>query len=761
MSPAWRGRSACRSGIIGARHRGTAAGAYDQWRTVKAFTYAPSEIFGHHIRYVIPLFQRPYVWNEELQWAPLWADVAGVADAALTASTTAYGAPPVAPHFLGAIVVEASTFPTGYIAVKHVVDGQQRLTTLQLLTDAAQQVVLAQGDPRDAAGLRKLIHNDVDVAQDPSEVYKVWPTDVDQAAFRAAMDDDAVLDSEQARTPIGKAHTFFVEQASAWAHAQGPDQVTNRLRALSQTLHSHLKLVVIDLEPEDNAQVIFETLNHRGVELMAADLVKNLVFQVADRQRQDLRGLYDHHWKALDSDYWRAKISQGRLFRPRIDVFLQHWLTMRLREPVPADRIFTVFRDSVVKVAKPDMVELIRELAADAAVYASFETLSTTSVEGRFYYRVIRAMDSGVVSPFLLWVLRHGERISTEQRHRALQAVESWLVRRALVRATAKQVNLTMLDLLRAVTDDDVSPGEVGTVTEAFLAGQTSDSRYWPDDAAVARSLATEPLYTALVRARVRMILEALEDELRSSYGEGQPCPRNLTVEHVLPQGWREHWGADVEGDIAAQIQRDRVLHTLGNLTLVSGRLNPALSNRPWTDQDAVTRGVTSGKRSRLLEHSELKLNAELVAHEIGWTEADIAARAQRLAQVLTHIWPRPADAATPPGQMPTEVDPGPVDSVRSEEDFVVTSGHAGKYQALWAWLSDQVADDIPVTFNQVEEILGMDLPPSARNYLPHWYGYEGTALGRAIRDAGWKASGVNLTSERLTFVRDAGTPPG
>ena len=727
---------------------------------MKAFTYAPSEIFGHHVRYVIPLFQRPYVWNKELQWAPLWADVAGVADAALGASTAAFGAPPVAPHFLGAIVVEASAFPTGYISVKHVVDGQQRLTTLQLLTDAAQQVVLAEGDPRDAAGLRKLIHNDVDVAQDPSEVYKVWPTDRDQAAFRAAMDDDAVLNAEQARTPIGEAHTFFVEQATAWAHEHGPDQVTSRLRALSQTLHSHLKLVVIDLEPEDNAQVIFETLNHRGVELLAADLIKNLIFQVADRQRHDLRGLYHDHWKALDSDYWRAKTSQGRLFRPRIDVFLQHWLTMRLRVPVPVDRIFTVFRDSVVKATQPDTVELVRELAADAAVYASFETLPPGSVEGRFYYRVIRAMDSGVVSPFLLWVLRHGAQIPTEQRHRALRAVESWLVRRALVRATAKQVNLTILDLLRAVTDPAVAPAEVGTVTEAFLAGQGSDSRYWPDDQALARSLATEPLYTALARARVRMVLEALEDERRSSYGEGQLCPRNLTVEHVLPQGWREHWGADVEGDVAAQIQRDRALHTLGNLTLVSGRLNPALSNRPWTDHDAIARGLTSGKRTWLLEHSELKLNAELVAHEVGWTEADIVARAQRLAQVLARTWPRPADAVTPPGQMPTEVDPAAQETAPSEEDDdVVTSGHAGKYRALWAWLGDQVADEILVTFDQVEEILGMSLPPSARNHLPHWYGYEGSALGRAIRDAGWKASSVNLTSERLTFVRDAGAP--
>lgn len=723
---------------------------------MKAFTYAPSEIFGTHIRYVIPLFQRPYVWNKEQQWAPLWDDVARVADAVLTAPTAVFGAPSVAPHFLGAIVVEGSAFPTGYIAVRHVVDGQQRLTTLQLLLDAAQLVVLTDGDPMDAAGLKALVHNDVKVAQDPSEIYKVWPTDRDQDAFVAAMDDDTDLNGALAESPIGRAHTFFVEQVRTWSRDAGPDQVGPRLHALSQTLHSHLKIVVIDLEPQDNAQVIFETLNHRGVELLAADLVKNLVFQVAARQGHDLAALYANHWKALDSDFWRAKVTQGRLFRPRIDVFLQHWLTMRLRVQVPVDRIFTVFRDEVVKPG-PDAVELVRELAADAAVYASFETLPTGSVEALFHYRVIRAMDSGVVSPFLMWVLRRREQIPADQRDRALRAVESWLVRRALVRATAKQVNLVVLDLLRAVADEQVPAAEVGTRTEEFFARQNSDSRYWPDDEALAKAMATEPLYAALTRQRVRMLLEALEDDRRSTYGEGATCPRNLTVEHVLPQGWREYWGADVTGDLAGQLQRDRILHTLGNLTLVSGRLNPALSNRPWTDEDAVGYGLTSGKRTWLLEHSELKLNADLVRHEQGWTEADIASRAQRLAQTMARIWPRPIEAVTAAGQMPQEVDPA--DQQISEEDDVAPAGHAGKYRALWSWLGDQVGDEVPVTFDQVEEILGMDLPPSARNHLPHWYGYEGSALGRAIRDAGWRASGVNLTAERLTFVRDASGP--
>src|SRR6476661_6338538 len=164
-------------------------------------------------------------------------------------------------------------------------------------------------------------------------------------------------------------------------------------------------MVVIDLEPGDNAQVIFETLNHRGSRLLAADLVMNFVFQIAQAQRADMTTLYRKHWRSLDNDVWRQPVAQGRFYRPRIDVFLNHWLTMTLLREVQADRVFIDFRDYVRRVPPP-IGQLLTTLAADAEVYASLDKFPDNSVEGRFHYRVIRALDSNVISPFLLWVLR-------------------------------------------------------------------------------------------------------------------------------------------------------------------------------------------------------------------------------------------------------------------------------------------------------------------------------------------------------------------
>lgn len=712
---------------------------------MQANTHTPAVIFGSHVRYVVPLFQRPYVWTEDEQWGPLWDDVRTLAERVLEAPV-GYGAAPVAPHFLGAIVLDQQPNPAGFIQVRHVVDGQQRLTTLQLLLDAAQEVTEKHGNDLDAQTLKVLVLNQPQVTQHADEVFKVWPTDRDQAAFRAAMSNGTAVPVGLAGSRIAKAHAYFVSQITEWAESTGdPDKCAVRLKALAQALHSHLKLVVIDLEAGDNAQVIFETLNHRGAPLLAADLVKNLVFQMAQAQQLDVQALDDRHWAPLDTDYWRELTAQGRLYRPRIDVFLNYWLTMKLLREVPTDRIFTDFRDHLLPHAS-SLDELLAELARDADVYASLDALPIGSTPARFYYRVVQALDTRAVTPVLLWLLRWPEdELPLDQRDHALDVVESWLVRRTLARLTSKNLNQVLLELLKAL--GEAGPGTAGDTAERFLAGQTADSRLWPDDDLVRGSLRKAPAYTAFLRARLRMLLEALEDDLRSDYGEGQPAPRGMTVEHILPQSWVANWPlAGLDPSEAAV--RDRLVHRLGNLTLVSGKLNPALSNRAWVKEGEP------GKRDYLLEHSNLKLNATVVAaHPVCWTEADIRERTDQLTERLLSFWVRPAPTA------PTLVD----DASREVEmaapvqaaldDDASEESHTGKYRELWRWLKGQSADRVELTFTQVEQVMGIPLPPSSRLHLAHWYGFEGSAVARAIHDAGWKASAVSLAEETVAFV--------
>mgnify|MGYP000557231422 CR=1 FL=1 len=723
---------------------------------LKAFTHSPAEIFGHSIRYVVPLFQRPYVWTQKAQWEPLWNDVQAVAERLLEAPPAAYGVPPVAPHFLGAIVIEQQIAPVAHVGVRHVIDGQQRLTTLQLLLDAAQWVVGEHGREMDAQALLALVENNRAMTASPDEVFKVWPTDRDQAAFRAAMDDTMVVPASLSGSRIAQAHKFFVEVIEEWANDGHPSEpppegevagvaeVGDRLAALTRVLRDHLRLVVIDLEPGDNAQVIFETLNHRGSPLSASDLVKNLLFQMATHRGLDAQRLYQEHWRPLDDDHWRQQVAQGRLYRPRIDVFLNRWLTMKLLREVPADRVFADFRDYVLAEHADSVESLLEELARDARIHQEMESLPVTSVPGRFHYRVLRAMDSQVVGPLLLWLLRQpAAELSVEQRDKALVSLESLLVRRMLCRETSKDHNRLVLELLREMEAGGVA--SAGDTAERFLSGQSASSRYWPNDDRVIASLPSEPVYRTLVRARMRMLLEALEDRLRGPMGEGQTCPQGLTIEHVMPQAWREHWGSDIDGDEVAGLARDRLVHTLGNLTLVNNKLNPSLSNRPWSDDESQGRGFAgSGKRAQLLDHSQLTLNARLVAeHQGAWTEDDIRDRSRALTESLLEIWPCPA---------------GAVQALRGN-DADRSGGYEheaalGKYEPLRAWLSEQEADELRLSFDELEEVIPDGLPPSARQHYAIWYAGGGSSLSKALSAAGWRARNVSLAHHTLTLER-------
>jgi len=112
---------------------------------VKPDTRTVNELFERDVRYVVPLYQRPYVWKEDDQWAPLWEDILVLLrHEALDAG--------VQSHFLGAIVLDQETQAPGRIPQYLVIDGQQRLTTLQLLIAAAVDVLRGNGHA-DAAGI--------------------------------------------------------------------------------------------------------------------------------------------------------------------------------------------------------------------------------------------------------------------------------------------------------------------------------------------------------------------------------------------------------------------------------------------------------------------------------------------------------------------------------------------------------------------------------------------------------------------------------
>lgn len=83
-----------------------------------------------------------------------------------------------------------------------------------------------------------------------------------------------------------------------------------------------------------------------------------------------------------------------------------------------------------------------------------------------------------------------------------------------------------------------------------------------------------------------------------------------------------------------------------------------------------------------------------------------------------------------------------------------MTDRHVGKYRALWEHLRKQDKDAVPMSFAQIESVLGFALPSSSRAHNAHWSGYKGSAVARAVHDAGYRSTSVNLTAETVVFVR-------
>ena len=137
-------------------------------------------IFQADIRYVVPIFQRRYVWSQEDQWEGLWEDLTDAVGAYRRSEelkkTESHAAVVVPTHFLGAIVLDQAFAGTGRIDASLVIDGQQRLTTLQVILAALRSVAAERGDDKEARLVARLLSNDPDLVDEPSDQHKVWPS---------------------------------------------------------------------------------------------------------------------------------------------------------------------------------------------------------------------------------------------------------------------------------------------------------------------------------------------------------------------------------------------------------------------------------------------------------------------------------------------------------------------------------------------------------------------------------------------------------
>ena len=166
-----------------------------------------------------------------------------------------------------------------------------------------------------------------------------------------------------------------------------------------------------------------------------------------------------------------------------------------------------------------------------------------------------------------------------------------------------------------------------------YLKSQTADNQVWPRDWMLRDALA-RPMKGKGMIARRKMVLEAIEVNLRSDKSEPLGSTDGLTVEHIMPVEWQQHWPLPLPTDSSIEDEvlriRSDAVESIGNLTLTTSKLNSKLSNGPWAK-----------KREALMNHSSLFLNKTLLnnARDV-WDEAAIESRSQFFAEIIMQIWP-------------------------------------------------------------------------------------------------------------------------
>ena len=591
-------------------------------------------LFATEVSYRIPQFQRAYAWKMKKQWKPLWEDVSKFAERLLDLKgETIFDLEAgeeidegedskIPPHFMGAIVLQPRGQETGEVVKRLVVDGQQRLTTLQLLIQATKEAFWSIAESDMADRLAPLTLNKRDHwGGDSDNQTKIRQSNLnDQKAFQKAI--RGLDDGQWPAHLINDARKYFKEQVTKWLDAQPANRLA-RANALEQTLTRHLQIAAIDLDTREKPHFIFEVLNTRGESLTQSDLIKNTVMYEADvvDDAEASKAL----WGMFDSDeWWRGETKEGRLTRIHLDRFLNYWMVMSTNGDVTADRISSEFSHYMDKNRSSHN---IHDIAADirkaGVVYRDIDNLRIPGIET--FLQRMKTMELGVVVPPLLWLYTRD--IPEENRQRGIRALESYLIRRMLCGYQSQGLNRLFIELLANLKSE--CPNTADRTIIEFLEKQTVENRSWPRDDELFIKVASEPL-KGTVRRRV-MVLEAIESHLKSDKTESVVNSK-LTVEHIMPESWENNWPLDEtfpNRDEAVEARKQAV-QEIGNLTLVTGKLNSSLSNDPWNK-----------KRETLKKHTVLRLNLDLVNdYQPMWDETTIRDRGRHLADKIIEIWP-------------------------------------------------------------------------------------------------------------------------
>lgn len=567
-----------------------------------------ASFFSMNYQYVIPFFQRAYVWKEE-NWAEFLSDIEDEVDAHNRGEDSE--------HFIGTVITKPIVHSSLSSSRLELIDGQQRLTTIALVLKA---IGLASGDP--SGPLARRISNDISFEDSYGASFiRIEHSDIDRPAFEQIMNASSLEDiSKDLKGQIVSGLYFFYHALRGSDHG--------RLALMRGVVLEKLPVIAMNLDAKDDEQAIFDTINSLGVKLTVGELLKNYLFR-----GQESRQLYDLYWKdVFESDddtvgFWNSPRTQGRVKRTNLEVLLYCFLIVETVKEVRLDRLYKSYQSYVDQLVTPQQRKgFLDRLRTYAELYRRFPDENRLAqfkhgdAEERAFY-TFDNLSISTVYPLLLFLYSE-LKDSREEAIRCASLIESYVVRRMLCRLTSKNYNKFFISVVRGLKQRGATYQNLGIE----LKGSEEDTVKFPSDKDIEVGILSNKQPNT--KAKPILFCIALYERADRKHDISELSPNSFSVEHIMPIKWEQHWRKSSLSDDAVQKRRNRV-KTIGNLTLVTQSLNSTLKHHAWMK-----------KRRNLKKFSTLPMTIDYVELD-DWNEVTIENRGKNLAKEIVKAWPR------------------------------------------------------------------------------------------------------------------------
>lgn len=557
-------------------------------------------------RFLIPVYQRNYDWKHK-QCAQLLSDIfTNAKDTELK------------PYFIGSIVYTSKSLTTSRDLI--VIDGQQRITSINLLLLAIANTLEKSGDETYKEVWDYYIHNKY---LNEGSKLKLKPVQKDQQAYYNIVNNS--LDQIEEGNRILENYKYFVEKI---------DSVNNALLAYEG--FKRLTIVEIGLDERDDAQKIFQSLNSTGLDLSQADLIRNYILMNLDPDTQER--IYHKFWIPIENNTYAENT-----YTSRLSEFFRDFLTYKYKK-VPAFRmIFEEFKQrNLFDLNQIESLEaILEEMKGYSSHYYKFlnpDSEQDPDIRRELYH--IDQLEITVAYPYLLGVFEDYtlEKIDKKQFIDILRLIQTFTFRRFTCNLPTNALNKIFATLYENTQKLKTKYAELSFYDcTAIILVRYSSYQKLPTDVEIAENLKTRDIYNSQSKNK-NYLFEMLENnyssfsEMEINIEKSTQTSSPITIEHIFPQNPSQEWKKQLSSEEFSEMEK--MTNTLANLTIVIN--NASLGNRSFTEKRDLNNDESKG-----FKYSKFHLN-ETLSELNKWDLFELNRRYEALLQKYLTIWKYP-----------------------------------------------------------------------------------------------------------------------